>query len=168
MYRVVIIDDEPIIVQGLSLTIPWGDYGCEIVGTAGSGEEGLELVRRVKPEILFSDIAMPGMSGLQMIAALRSELPHMLITILTGYRDFDYAQTAIRLGVSRFLLKPTNLEEIKEAIHFMTGELRRDEKSTGEAEEAREEEGRCCGRTPPAASSCATPSSTSTNTMRKS
>ena len=141
MYRVVIIDDEPIIVQGLSLTIPWGDYGCEIVGTAGSGEEGLELVRRVKPDILFSDIAMPGMSGLQMIAALRSELPHMLITILTGYRDFDYAQTAIRLGVSRFLLKPTNLEEIKEAIHFMTGELRRDAKSTVGEEEAREEEG---------------------------
>ena len=99
MYKVVIIDDEPIIVEGLSRVIKWDEYGCRLAGTAENGKEGLTLIRKVKPDIVFSDIAMPGMDGLQMIAALRSEFPRMMITIMTGYRDFDYAQTAIRLGV---------------------------------------------------------------------
>ena len=125
MYKVAIIDDEPIIVRGLSQTIPWDKYGCTLAGTAGSGEEGLALIRREQPDIVFSDIAMPGMNGLQMIAAMHTEFPRTKITILTGDRDFDYAQTAIRLGVCRFLLKPTNMDEIHEAIQFMTNELDR-------------------------------------------
>ena len=66
---------------------------------------------------------MPGMDGLSMIAALRVEFPEMMIAILTGYRDFDYAQKAIRLGVNRFLLKPSNMDEIKEALQFMADTL---------------------------------------------
>ena len=123
MYKVVIVDDEPIIVEGLSRVIKWQQYGCALVGTASSGAEGLELIRKENPDIIFSDIAMPGMNGLQMIAAIRVEHPHTMISILTGYRDFDYAQTAIRLGVCRFLLKPSNLSEIEEAIQFMVKEL---------------------------------------------
>ncbi len=123
MYKVVIVDDEPIIVRGLSMTIKWQDYGCTLAGTAGGGEEGLDLIRKVNPDIIFSDISMPGMDGLQMIAAMRSERPNTQIAILTGYRDFDYAQTAIRLGVSRFLLKPSNMSEIDEAIRCMTEKL---------------------------------------------
>lgn len=123
MYKVVIIDDEPIIVEGLSRMIDWKKYGCVIVGTANDGLEGTELIREKKPDILFSDIAMPGMDGLKMIAGLKSEFPNMLITILTGYRDFEYAQEAIRLGVTRFLLKPSKLEEIEEAMNFMTEKL---------------------------------------------
>ena len=73
--------------------------------------------------MIFSDISMPGMDGLTMIAALRVEFPDMLITILTGFRDFDFAQKAIRLGVSRFLLKPSNMDEIEEALAFMTETL---------------------------------------------
>ena len=123
MYKVVIIDDEPIIVEGLSRVIKWDTYGCTLAGTAENGKQGLELIRKVRPDIVFSDISMPGMDGLQMIAALRSEFPRMMITILTGFRDFDYAQTAIRLGVCRFLLKPSKLSELEEAVQFMTGEL---------------------------------------------
>lgn len=123
MYKVVIIDDEPIIVEGIRRVVPWSDYNCEVVETACSGVEGLEVIRRMLPDIIFTDISMPGMDGLTMIAALRVEFPDMLIAILTGYRDFDYAQKAIRLGVNRFLLKPSNMDEIKEALQFMADTL---------------------------------------------
>ena len=110
MYKVVIIDDEPIIVRGLEKTVKWEKWGCVVAGTAYNGIEGMEMIRKEKPDMLISDICMPQMDGLSMIAALKSEFPHMEITILTGYRDFDYAQKAIRLGVCRFLLKPSKME----------------------------------------------------------
>ena len=107
MYKVVIVDDEHIIVEGLSKGIDWAKYNCEVVGTAGSGEEGMELIRELSPDILFTDICMGEMDGLTMVAGIRSEFPNLQVTILTGYRDFEYAQRAIRLGASRFLLKPS-------------------------------------------------------------
>ena len=116
LFKVVIIDDEPIIVEGLSKVIKWDKYGCQLVGTAFDGNEGMELIEEKNPDIVFSDIAMPGMQGLQMIAGLRVEHKDMMITILTGYRDFDFAQMAIKLGVCRFLLKPSNLAELEEAV----------------------------------------------------
>ncbi len=123
MYKVVIIDDEPIIVEGISRMIPWDKFGCRIVATANDGIEGTEIIRKLKPNILFSDIAMPGLDGLSMVAGIKSEFPNTEISILTGYRDFDYAQKAIRLGVARYLLKPSNMDEIKEAIEAMVGNL---------------------------------------------
>lgn len=125
MYRVVIIDDEPIIVEGISKLVPWKKYNSSVCGCAYSGKEGLEVIRREKPEIIFSDISMPGLDGLKMIAALKSEFPDMQISILTGFRDFDYCQEAIRLGVTRFLLKPSKIEEIEEALCVMAENLRK-------------------------------------------
>lgn len=124
MHKVVIIDDEPIIVRGLENAIKWGELGCSVAGTAGNGIEGMALIRKVKPDILISDICMPQMDGLSMIAALKSEFPNMEITILTGYRDFDYAQEAIRLGVCRFVLKPSKMEELNEAVAAMLANLK--------------------------------------------
>lgn len=125
MYRVVIIDDEPIIVEGISKLVPWKKYDSSVCGCAYSGKEGLEVIRREKPEMIFSDISMPGLDGLKMIAALKSEFPDMQISILTGFRDFDYCQEAIRLGVTRFLLKPSKIEEIEEALGVMAENLRK-------------------------------------------
>lgn len=125
MYKVVIVDDEPIIVEGLSKVIKWDEYDCYIAGTASNGLEGIELINTVEPDIIFSDIAMPGMDGLKMIAGIKVQHPDTMISILTGYRDFDYAQTAINLGVNRFLLKPSNLSELEEAVQFMVEELKK-------------------------------------------
>lgn len=123
MYKVVIIDDEPIIVEGLSKAVPWEKWDCQVVATAGSGQGGIEIIQRENPDILFSDIRMPGMDGLTMIAALKSEHPHMQIAILTGFRDFEYAREAIRLGVTRFLLKPSKMDELEEAVSVMVENL---------------------------------------------
>ncbi|GAA0804067.1 response regulator [Faecalicatena orotica] len=139
MYKVVIIDDEPIIVEGLSRVIKWEEYGCRLSGTAYDGMEGVKVIREQEPDIIFSDIAMPGMDGLKMIAAIRVEQPDAMIAILTGYRDFDYAQTAIRLGVCRFLLKPSNLTELEEAVQFMVSELKKKQPEAAGHEDTEED-----------------------------
>lgn len=136
MYRVILIDDEPLIVEGLRRVVPWGDYNCEVVAVAEDAASGKELIRAHHPHILFTDICMPGDSGLVMLAALRSEFPDLQVTVLTGYREFSYAQEAIRLGVSRFLLKPSRMDEIREALHAMTERLSRMQPESTESEGA--------------------------------
>lgn len=125
MYKVVIIDDEPIIVTGLTKMLPWERYGCEVAGTAANGLEGLSVIREKKPDIVISDIYMPRMDGLSMAAALKSEFENMELTILTGYRDFELAQQAIKLGVARFVLKPSDMQELEEAISVMVNNLKK-------------------------------------------
>jgi two-component system response regulator YesN len=123
MYKVLIVDDEPVIVEGLRKIVDWEKYNCVVVGTASSGKEGLEMTEKYQPDILFTDIRMPGMDGLTMIAALRSEHRNMQIVILTGYRDFEYARTALNLGVFRYLVKPSKMKELDEAMESLTERL---------------------------------------------
>lgn len=135
MYKVVLIDDEAIILEGLQKVVDWAGFGCNIVAVAGNAADGAAAIRQHKPDILFTDIKMPDQDGLTMLAGLKSEFPDMQITVLTGYRNFDYAQEAIRLGVTRLLLKPSKLEEISEAIRSMIENLRPEEED-GEADRA--------------------------------
>jgi two-component system response regulator YesN len=123
MYKVVLIDDAEIILEGLKKSLDWEKYDCEVVATAGNAAEGNLAIRLWRPDILITDIKMPGEDGLTMLAGLRSEFPVMQVAVLSGYRDFEYAQRAIRLGVSRFLLKPSSLEDMQEALSCMTSAL---------------------------------------------
>lgn len=123
MFKVAIIDDEPLIVEGLCRTMPWEKWGCQVAGFAYNGREGMEMIRREKPDIIISDINMPELDGLKMIAGLKSEFPDMQLIILTGYREFEYAREAISLGVARFLLKPSKMSELEEAMEEVTNRL---------------------------------------------
>lgn len=123
MYKVAIIDDEPLIVEGLSKTMAWEKWDCQVAGCAYDGREGMELIRDRRPDIIITDINMPEMDGLMMVAGLKSEFPDMQIIILTGYREFEYARRAIELGVSRFLLKPSKMNELEEALDAVTKKL---------------------------------------------
>ena len=111
MYKVVIVDDEPIIVDGLSRIIQWDKYGCRLVGTAFDGRKGIEVIDETQPDIVFS--------------AVREKHPDMMVTILSGVRSFECVQTAIKLGVCRFLLKPSRSEDLEEALQYMTETLTR-------------------------------------------
>ena len=91
MYRVVLVDDERIILDGLTRAVNWGELGCEVVGAASNGAEGLQMIRSLRPDMLLTDIRMPNMDGLSMVAALRSEFPRLQIAVLTAFRDFEYA-----------------------------------------------------------------------------
>ena len=123
MYRVILVDDERLIIRGLSTVVPWAELGCEVAGTAHDGADGLEQIRKIRPDIVLTDIRMPNMDGLTMLAAIRSEYPDIQTAVLTAYRDFDYARRALTLGVCRYLLKPSDLEELKDAVRQMVSRL---------------------------------------------
>ncbi len=123
MYKVILIDDEELIVEGLKNVLDWKQFGCEVVATAYDAKSGAQAIREHNPDILFVDIMMPGIDGLTMLAGLKGEFPRMQITVLTGYRDFEYAKRALNLGVTRFLLKPSKMNELEEALLTMTENL---------------------------------------------
>ena len=116
MYKVLIIDDEVFIREGMKQIIPWQELGCKLIGEAQNGEEGIEKMIQYGADIIISDIRMPKKNGLEMIDEMKSINNNIQIIILTGFREFEYAQQAIRLGVLRFLLKPSKMDEIKKAI----------------------------------------------------
>lgn len=120
MHQVVLVDDEQVIVDGLSRVVPWGKYNCQVVAAAFDAASGEAAVRKYKPDILITDICMPNKDGLSMVAGLKSEFPDMRVIVLSGYSEFDYAQEAIRLGVFRYLLKPSKMDEIDEALWAAT------------------------------------------------
>ncbi|NMA83477.1 MAG: response regulator [Epulopiscium sp.] len=125
MYKILLIDDEEVILEGLSKIIDWTSLNCKIVGTAEDGKTGLQKIEDLEPHIILTDIRMPKISGLEMISLMKDLNPNCQIIILTGFRDFDYAQEAIRLGVLRFLLKPSKKQEIIEAIEQAICEIKK-------------------------------------------
>lgn len=143
-YKVIIIDDEPLIVEGLSKVVDWDSLDCEVVATAMDAKEGEGKIREFRPHILLTDVNMPQVNGLEMLQGLRSEFPHLRVTIISGHSDFALAQEAMRLGACRYLLKPTKMDEIYEAIKFMTAQLEEnssEERSLEEETEGMDSEG---------------------------
>jgi len=124
IYKVVIIDDEEFIVEGLSNYIPWKDFDCEVVAVARDGQEGINIINENNPDIIFTDIRMPNVDGLTMISQIRENHPNTQITVITGFRDFEYARQAINLGVARFVLKPTKMDDLTEALNTMIATLK--------------------------------------------
>lgn len=122
-YKVIIVDNEDIIVRGVSTLLPWEKYHCEVAGTANNGLEALDIIKEKNIDIMFTDIRMPKMDGISLIAAIKSEFPDMQITILSGYPDFQYAQEAIKLGVSNYILKPSRMDELESALKKMVDNL---------------------------------------------
>ena len=113
MFKVLIIDDEPLIREGLKTIVDWGRHGFTICGEAANGREGLRKVRSLQPDLLVLDIKMPAVDGLEMLATLRKEGHNVQALILTGYSEFAYAQQAINLGVLGYILKPIEEEELE-------------------------------------------------------
>lgn len=125
MFKVMIIDDEPIIRKGIRNILNWKQLECEVCAEASDGEEGKMLIKKYRPDILITDIRMPGIDGLKMINEIKNLIPDCKIIVLTGYRDFDYAQEALKLGVFDFVLKPTKIEDLTAIIQRAVTELKR-------------------------------------------
>ncbi|WHY02484.1 response regulator [Neobacillus sp. DY30] len=116
MLRVLIIDDEPFISKGLSEKIDWPALGCEICGMASNGYEGKELINKLKPDIVVSDIVMPGHTGLELAEFVHHNHKDILMILLSGYDEFTFAKEAFKYGVFDYLLKPTVVEEVMAVI----------------------------------------------------
>ncbi|MDO4460584.1 MAG: response regulator, partial [Clostridia bacterium] len=106
LIKVFLTEDESIVREGLRDSINWERYGFEFVGDAPDGEMALPMIRKLKPDVLITDIKMPFMDGLSLASIVSRELPETKIIILSGYSDFEYARKAIELGVYQYLLKP--------------------------------------------------------------
>jgi two-component system response regulator YesN len=124
MFKVLIIDDEPIIRKGLKNIVNWKQYECEVCGEASDGAEGRELIRKLLPDIVITDIKMPETDGLTMIRQIKEDIPGSKIIILTGYRDFDYVHEAIKIGAFDYILKPSKIEELTAIIGKAVRELK--------------------------------------------
>lgn len=112
MIKVIIADDEARVCNLIRMLIDWEKLDMELVGMAGNGLEALELVKTRQPDILITDIRMPGCHGLELIERAKALLPQLEIVIISGYAHFEYAQTALRFGVGDYLLKPINQQEL--------------------------------------------------------
>ena len=110
MIRAIIVDDEFIVRRGLMETIGWSDYGIEIIGEAESGSQALRLVRELPVDLVFADITMPGMTGLELIGALRTMDPAIFTVVVTCHTSFECVREAIRQGALDYFVK-TELEE---------------------------------------------------------
>ncbi|PFN98102.1 DNA-binding response regulator [Bacillus sp. AFS076308] len=116
MFSVLIVDDEPLIRDGLKSLIPWSDHGFQVVDTAVDGYDALEKLKKHSIDLMIIDIRMPGMDGIQLIEAIRMTNSNIHFIILSGYADFDYAQKAIRFNVTGYLLKPIDEDELIEIL----------------------------------------------------
>ncbi len=112
MLRVLVVDDMPIFVAFMETLIPWEAHGFQLVGSAKDGQEALAMAKESQPNIVLTDITMPHMDGLSLAEALKAVLPDVSIVMITGHTEFQYAHSALRLGVSDYLVKPFEAQEL--------------------------------------------------------
>ena len=121
--RLLLVDDEPGIVEGLTILLNAMGQPWDIVGSAEDGAKGIELVEALRPDIVITDIRMPVMDGLEMIRALTEKQSACRFIVLSGYRDFEYAKQAMAMGVRHYVTKPIDEDELAAAIREIGGEL---------------------------------------------
>ncbi len=112
MFKVFLVDDEEMVIESLKASVDWNEYGFEVVGYALRGAEAFKTIAVLKPDVVFTDIRMPGMSGLELIKRLRDTYNPALAIIISGYAEFALAQKAISYGAFGYCLKPFDEGEI--------------------------------------------------------
>ena len=112
LYRIILVDDEEEVRQSIIRKIDWKEAGFQVVGDAENGQDALEKIELLEPDLILTDIRMPYMDGLTLSERVRQKHPSVKIVIFSGYDDFEYAKQAIKLNVTEYILKPVNVEEL--------------------------------------------------------
>ncbi|WP_134698803.1 response regulator [Ammoniphilus sp. YIM 78166] len=123
MYRVLLVDDEPVIRKGIRAMLQKADLPINDLLEAGDGEEAMRIIGEQGPQMVISDIRMPRMNGLDLCAHIQSKWPEVAVILVSGYDDFQYAQQAIRFGVKDFILKPVHRASLIESVSKYLGLL---------------------------------------------
>lgn len=113
LLKLLIVDDEYLVRNLLRHCLDWNEIGYEVVGEASNAHEALELIESLRPDVIFTDIYMPFMDGLEFGKIVFEKYPHIKIVVLTGHEEFEYAKKSVKIGISDFLLKPINDDEIR-------------------------------------------------------
>lgn len=125
MYRVFLTDDEPWVLLGLKNLIDWSAEGFVICGEATDGMKAWERICRLQPDLILSDIQMPGLTGIELIERLRKEEMDTEVVFVSGYSEFEYARAGMRLGCAEYLLKPVYEEDLLEALEKVKKRLKK-------------------------------------------
>jgi two-component system response regulator YesN len=124
MYKVVLVDDERIILEGIASVIDWGECGTQLVGKAVNGRQAMELLEQHRPHIVITDMKMAEMNGMELIQAAKARYPDIYFIVLSGHEHFLFAQTAMQYGIKHYLLKPCSEEKILKVLSEVVQELK--------------------------------------------
>ena len=116
LYRIMLVDDEEEVRKAMIRQMDWEQLGFTVAGDAENGRDALEKLEQLEPDVVMTDIRMPYMDGLALTARIREKYPSVKILIFSGYDDFEYAQQAIKLHVTEYILKPVNSQELAEIL----------------------------------------------------
>lgn len=128
MYSIMIVEDEYLVRQGIASLVDYEQFGMQVIAQAENGIEAWQKFQENPADILLTDINMPQMNGLELAKLVRDQAPKCHIVFLTGYDDFDYARTAIKLGADDYLLKPFSKDDVEEMLAKVQTKLDKERK----------------------------------------
>lgn len=123
-YRIMIVDDEAILRTGVYHLCNWKEFGIEVAGGASNGEEALQLIPQLQPHVVFTDVVMPVMDGVEFAKAMQKQYPHIKVVVLSSYSEFEYVRETFKYGVTDYLLKPkVSAPELVSLIHTLCADI---------------------------------------------
>ena len=125
-YKVILVDDEVEVIDVMKKKIRWNDLGFDVVGSATNGVKALELVEKLQPDVVLTDIKMPYMDGLELARKLNQDYPNIYIMLCTGFDEFEYAKEAVHLEIKEYMLKPISATELSESLMKLKATLDRE------------------------------------------
>ncbi|WP_208588979.1 response regulator transcription factor [Gracilibacillus suaedae] len=129
MYKVLLVDDERMILDGISVIVDWNKHDTALIGKAMNGLEAYDFITKQQPDIVITDITMPGLDGIELVKKAKQDYPSIKWIFLSGFSEFEYARKAMRFGVKHYLLKPCNEVNISEALVDVVQEIREEEEA---------------------------------------
>ena len=123
MYKILVVDDEAVVREGIRDNIEWDELGFSLAGVCENGSEAMEAVDRAQPEVVLTDICMPFVDGLELTRYISGKYPSIKVIILTGFDEFEYAQQAVRLKAYDFILKPITASELRDKLRKLKEDL---------------------------------------------
>lgn len=137
MYKVLLVDDEPMIIEGLKYLINWENYGLVIAAQASNGLQAIEVLERETIHVVVTDIKMPDMNGLELIKYMANKSLQAKCIVLSGYDDFEYVRETIKLGIENYLLKPVDVEELIPTLQSTVEKIENEFKTTREEQQVK-------------------------------